>query len=275
MRKIVCAFLAAMLILSGCGKKAETENPYRLKTQILENYRDGGVRLVRSENTYGENNRVTEQQTFYDEQWHSTFQYNWDDYGNLIRLHQTYADGTESLREETLTLDDQHRVIRSETEWDNGQHMLAEYSYNIDGQITKEYISRPGFLNGEDWNSYVDKTYDRSGNLIREDSRWGPGDNSSYTLYTYKKDRLLLEEYFVGQELDSYIEYTYDDTGLVQTAISRKADGTLNSKHITTFDEYGNKLEVVAYAYGSELARYGETDEEPDSRTTNVYELKD
>lgn len=274
MRKILWMLLAALLLLSGCGKKEALENPYRLKTQILESYRDGGVRLVRSENTYDENNCVTEQQTFHDEQWHSTFEYTWDDYGNIISLHQTYANGTESLREETLTLDDQHRVIHSETDWEDGRHMIAEYSYNADGQTTREYIHRPGFLDGEDWNSYVDRTYDRHGNLIREDCRWEPGNNSSYTLYSYEKDRLLREEYIVGEELESYTEYTYEENGLIQTAIAYKADGTLHDKHVSTFDEYGNTLEVVAFAYASEQARFGKTDEEPDSRTTYVYELK-
>lgn len=115
---------------------------------------------------------------------------------------------------------------------------------------------------------------DRHGNLIREDCRWEPGNNSSYTLYSYEKDRLLREEYFVGEELESYTEYTYDENGLIQTAIAYKADGTLHDKHVSTFDEYGNTLEVVAFAYASEQARFGKTDEEPDSRTTDVYELK-
>ena len=121
--------------------------------------------------------------------------------------------------------------------------------------------------------SFVDSTYDRKGNLIREDIRWEPNNSKEYTLYTYEKGRLLRTETYRNEELDSYTEYTYDETGLIQTAIACKADGTQRSKHITTFDEYGNELEVVAYAYSFDLSRSGEINEEPDSRTTNVYEL--
>ena len=152
----------------------------------------------------------------------------------------------------------------------------SEYGYNKDGLEIKLYINRIGALNGEDLKSYVDSTYNRKGNLIRQDIRWEPSENeSSHTLYHYAKDRLLRTETYNGETLDYYTDYTYDETGLIQTAIAYKADGTLQSKHVTTFDEYGNPLEVVAYTYASELMRFGASDEEPDKRTTYVYELKE
>ena len=123
--------------------------------------------------------------------------------------------------------------------------------------------------------SFVDRTYDSRGRLVREDTRWEPDNNSSgYTLYTYQKDRLVRTETYVADRLDSYTEYTYDETGLIRTAISYDADGIKESKRITTSDEYGNELESVAYAYASERTRYGEADENPDSRTTYIYEPK-
>lgn len=215
-------------------------------------------------------------QTYHDEEWYLTVTYTRDEYGNIIRDETNYADGTRTVIEKALTLDDRHRVIRSEGISDDGRQTLSEYSYNKQGQTTKHYIYRYGIWEGKDINSFTDNTYDRNGNLIRVDVRWEPDNgNNGYALCTYQNDRLVREETYIGEEPDSYTDYTYDETGLIQTAIACKADGTPETKHLTTFDEYGNKLEVVAYAYASELARYGETDEEPDSRTTYIYELKE
>ena len=275
MQKMICIFLSTLLMLTGCEKTEAPENPYRIKQQTLQTYQDTGVQLVRSDYSYDENSRLAEIRTYYDDAWQSTRQYTYDTYGNNTFTREAYADGTENLIRKTLTLDERNRVVLCESTFDNGRKTRTEYSYNSDGQVTKHYIYRYEIMEGTDINSFTDSTYDRKGRLIREDVRWEPNSNNNgYTLYTYEHDRLVRTETYMGKELDSYTEYTYDETGLIQTAIACKADGTLQSKHITTFDEYGNKLEVEAYAYASELARYGETDEDPDSRTINVYELK-
>lgn len=272
----ICFLLALFSLLCGCGKDEKPENPYRMKQQTVERYWEEDVQLTRSDYTYDENNQVIEVQTYIDEEWHSTRQNTYDAYGNIIRTRDTYADGTDNINEKTLTLDDQHRVIRSESTSADGRQTLSEYSYNKDGQLTKHYIYRYEIMEGVDINSFTDRTYDRKGNLVREDVRWEPNDhNDGYTLYTYKNDRLVRDETYLGEELDSYTEYTYDETGQIQTAITYEADGSLHTKHITTFDEYGNKLEVIAYAYYHDLMVTGETDEKPDSRTTYVYELKE
>ena len=115
----------------------------------------------------------------------------------------------------------------------------------------------------------------RKGNLIREETRWEHDSISNeYTQYTYRKDRLVKTENYVDDVLRYDTQYTYDDTGLIQTSLSKQSDGTPERKYITSFDEYGNELEKVAYAYASELARFGMTDEDPDSKTINIYELK-
>jgi len=273
MRKMICILLATfLLVLCGCGKKQAPENPYRIKQQILERYLENGTLITRTEHIYDENGRLTQCHTYKDDVLWYTTQYSWDEYGNRIGTETNYADGTKT-KEHAFTLDDQNRMIYSESFQNDQLYATTEFGYNEDGLVTKLYINRIGGLNGEDWKSFVDSTYDRKGNLIREDIRWEPNNSKEYTLYTYEKGRLLRTETYRNEELDSYTEYTYDETGLIQTAIACEADGTLRSKHITTFDEYGNELEVVAYAYSFKLSRYGETNEEPDSRTTNVYEL--
>ncbi len=276
MRKMVCVLLAAVLLLSGCGKQEEPENPYRLKKTTIEYYyRDRDTTVWEFENTYDENGRLVENQEYEDGVADTKSIYEHDEYGNIIRTTHIHTDGTRDVSEDKLTLDEEHRVVYSESIWNGEHHATTEYGYSKDGQITRLYINRIGGLGDEDWKSFVDRTYDRKGRLVREDTRWEPDNNSSsYTLYTYKQDRLVQTETYQNGALDSYTDYTYDETGLIRTDIAYDADGLQESKRITTFDEYGNELESVAYAYASERLRYGETDEEPDRRTTYEYELK-
>ena len=275
MRKKLLLLLAVLMLLPGC-EKPKPENPYRLKTTTIEYYdRDQGTTLWEFENTYDENGWLVEKQEYQNSVADTKIVYDNDAYGNILRTTHIHTDGTQDVAEDKLTLDDQHRIIYSESTWNGAPQATIETAYNVDGQVTKLYINRIGAMNGEDIKSFVDRTYDRKGNLVREDTRWEPNDSSSgYTLYTYKKDRLVKTESYVADRLDSYTEYTYDETGLIRTAISYDADGIKESKRITTYDAYGNELESVAYAYASERTRYGEADENPDSRTTYVYELK-
>lgn len=275
MRKLLSICLVGLLLLTGCKKAEIPENPYRLKTQILESYRQEGVQIVRSEYSYDENGWLTEIQTYFDDTLHLTRQYTRDDFGNAIRTQTDYADGTQIILEETLTLDDQNRVIYDESYFDGALSSTTEYEYNDAGLMTKLNINRIGIFEGQDVKSCVDMTYDRKGNLIREETRWEhPSISSEYTQYTYQKNRLVKTENYVDEVLRYATQYTYDDTGLIQTSLSKQSDGTPERKYITTFDEYGNELEKVAYAYASELARFGMTDEDPDSKTVNIYELK-
>lgn len=275
MKKRLLVLLALLMLLPGCGKP-EPENPYRLKTTTIEYYdREQETTVWEFENTYDENNRLVEKQEYQNSVADTRIVYDHDAYGNILRTTHIYPDGTQDVAEDKLTLDDQHRIIYSESTWNGEPQAITEFTYNKDGQVTKLYINRIRALNGQDMKSFVDRTYDRKGRLIREDTRWEPDNNSSgYTLYTYEKGRLVRAEAYVADRLDSYTEYTYDETGLIRTAINYEADGIKESKRITTYDEYGNELESVAYAYASERIRYGEADENPDSRTTYVYELK-
>jgi len=274
--KRIFLFLASALLLCGCGKADEPENPYRLKTTIHETLGTDETSPWRFEYSYNTNGWVAEIREYENDIPDVKTVYEHDAYGNIIRTTSIHPDGTQNVGEDKLTLDDQHRVIYIESTWNGEPMATSEYGYNKDGLEIKLYINRIGALNGEDLKSYVDSTYNRKGNLIRQDIRWEPSENeSSHTLYHYAKDRLLRTETYNGETLDYYTDYTYDETGLIQTAIAYKADGTLQSKHVTTFDEYGNQLEVVAYTYASELMRFGASDEEPDKRTTYVYELKE
>jgi len=272
----IALLLVTACLLCGCGKAEQPENPYRLKKTTVEYYyRDKETFTWEFVDTYDENGWLVENQEFENGIADTKTLYEHDAYGNIIRTTSIQPDGSRDVSEEKLTLDEQHRVVYSASTWNGEPSATTETGYNKDGQITKLYINRIGALHEEDWKSFVDRTYDRKGRLTREDTRWEPhDDNTSYTLYHYEQDRLLRTETYKMEELDTYTDYTYDETGLVQTAVSFDANGVKESKQITTFDEYGNELEVISYFYASERMRYGETDEEPDRRTTYVYELK-
>ena len=273
MRKMALILLA-LLMLSGCGKTENPENPYRIKTQILESYQEEDTQTITTEYRYNEQGYLTQLQTFNGSALWYTRQFSLDAQGNSLGSEVQYADGTRT-GEKGITFDDQGRMLTSESYQNDQVTATTEYGYSKAGQVIKLYINRIDALGADDLKSYVDSTYDQKGNLLRQDIRWEPTGQKEYTLYFYEKGRLLKTESYAEEALNYYSEYTYDETGLVQTAIERSADGTLQSKHITTFDEFGNPLEIIAYAYGSELARFGRIDEEPDSRTVNIYEPKE
>ena len=250
------------MLLCGCGKAEEPENPYRIKTQIHETYHTDRTKTVRTEYHYDENGWLSELQAFDGDDWWYTTKFILDEKGNNHGSERNAADGTQT-EEKGLTFDDQGRMLTSESSINGEVTATTEYGYGKDGQITKLYINRIGSLHEEDWKSFVDRTYDRKGRLIREDTRWEPhDDNTSYTLYHYEQDRLLRTETYKEETFDSYTDYTYDETGLIQTAISYEADGTLQSKRVTTFDEYGNQILQERYQDG-----------EVYWRTENIYEL--
>ncbi|MBP3684381.1 MAG: hypothetical protein J6J12_05395 [Oscillospiraceae bacterium] len=273
MKKLLALILTMICVVSlmGCGKTETLENPYRLKTQILERYHNGETQTTRTEYIYDENGWLIETQTFDGEEWWYTTRFIRDEKGNSQGSETSYADGTQ-MKEVALTLDKQGRMLTSESYLNGKLEKTTEYGYNDDGQITKRYTTTIDTLGGEDRVSCIDSTFDQQGNLVREDVRWEPGNETGYNLYLYENGKLIREESYSGEKLDVYKEYTFDDTGLVQTALTKKGETFIQSKHVTTFDEYGNPLEVLAFAYGSEFARLGKTEEEPDSRTTNIYE---
>ena len=264
--------LLSVLSLAGCANSPKVENPYRIKTQIHETYHLDRTQTIRTEYIYDENGWLVETQTFKDnDEWWYTTKFILDENGNNHGSETVAADGTQSV-ERMLTLDDQGRMLTSESHQNGEVTATTEYGYNEAGQVTKLYINRLNALGGNDLKSFVDSTYDSNGNLSRQDIRWEPSNNQEHTLYTYKNDKIQRTETFAGDNLNCYSEYTYDETGLVQTAIERSVDETLQSKHITTYDEYGNPLEVLAFAYVSEQARLGKAEDEPNTRTTNIYE---
>ena len=272
MKKMIALVMAIACVLSiaGCAKTEKVKNPYRIKTQIHETYRSDDTQTIRTEYIYDENGWLVETQTYNNEEWWNTTKFILDENGNSHGSEQVAANG-DTITEVMLTVDEQGRMLTSETYVNGELQETTEYGYNDDGQLSKQYSTAIG-LGGENRILYIDNTYDRDGNLIREDIRYEPKNETSYNLYIYEKGQLIREESYVGDRLDVYKDYTFDESGLIQTAIAKKEENSIHTKHITTFDEYGNPLEVLAFAYGSEFARLGKAEDEPNTRTTNIYE---
>ena len=252
------ALLLICVLFAGCGKTDKVENPYRIKTQIWESYRQDRTQTIRTEYIYDENGLLVETQTYNDEGWWYTTKFILDKNGNNHGSEKVGADGT-IMTEVMLTTDVQGRMLTSESYINDELEKTTEYGYNKDGQITKRYTTTIDMFGGENRISYIDSTYDKQGNLIREDILYMPQNESEYNLYIYENGQLVREENYVGDRLNLYKEYTFDDTGLIQTALTKKGKTYIQTKHITTFDEFGNPLEVLAFAYGSEFARFANT----------------
>ena len=270
-KRIMIALLLICVLFAGCGKSGKVENPYRIKTQIWESYQQNKTQTVRTEYIYDENGWLVETQTYDDEGWWYTTKFILDENGNSHGSEKVAADGT-IMTEVMLTTDEQGRMLTSESYINDELEKTTEYGYHKDGQIIKRYTTTIDMFGGENRTSYIDSTYDKHGNLIREDILYMPQNESEYNLYIYENDQLVREENYVGDRLNLYKEYTFDDTGLIQTALTKKGKTYIQTKHITTYDEFGNPLEVLAFAYGSEFARLGKDEDDPDSRTTNIYE---
>ena len=66
------------------------------------------------------------------------------------------------------------------------------------------------------------------------------------------------------------MDYTYDESGLVETAMEYNKNGTLQSKTITTYDEYKNILRQEYYSHTGKIP--GSGDDTPDRIHTCTYE---
>lgn len=242
MKKLIIGVLTALLLLSGCAKTEEPENPYRLKSYTSETITDGIVtHSIRCDYFYDESGQLSRWDSYWMDKLHRTNSVEWDEYGNIVRSTIINPDGSQTVEEHILTLDEQHRILRDEVFVDLVCTRIQEYAYDDAGNHTMLNIIRsPG--NEDSITSWTDMTYDEKGNLLREDVRWSFS-SSSHTEYTYKSGKLdKSSSYDEHNRLTSYTQYSYDETGLIVTLTTCAADGTLEETVVNTYDEYGNLL---------------------------------
>ena len=243
MKRLSVLILAALLLLSGCGKTEEPENPYRLKSYTSETTIAGIPQSsIRCDYFYDENGRICRLDSYWKGEPHRSEYPEYDEYGNILRNTVENPDGTQTVEEHMLTLDEAHRILRDEVYSGGTCQSIWEYAYDKDGNQTMQRIIRhPGSEEGPN-TSQVNSTYDRDGNLLREEVQWN-SDLPTCTEYSYLDGRLdRVSDYDEHGRLTGYTQYSYDETGLVVTMTTYSAGGDLEETVVNTYDEYGNLL---------------------------------
>lgn len=284
MKKLFALLLCAVLILCLCAcssKPEEQANPYR-PVSYRNEYFENGVLTSQdlTEYRYDEQGFQIEAVYYEDGMQKRTNLYENDAYGNVLKV-TSITDTSANLYENKLTLDDQNRVLRQEEYVDGVLSSTMEYSYDNQGNIASEIytIMEDGTVTHV---RHREMTYDRKGNLLREictlndgsyiqydhkdgrrvkSTRFEPnGEISQYWEYTYNDAGHPIKEASYTCEtngdtrtsrLSTYNLYTYDDTGLVVTKTAHTVEERPFLPYtVTTYDEYGNQLQLEKYQDG-------------------------
>ena len=189
---------------------------------------DGATAEIEYRHTYDENGNVILTQQYAEGILATTTEYTYDPDGN--RLSQTQknpSNGTTS----TITFDSDGNILRSET-------------------VSEARGVRPAS------HSWVEYTYDGSGNQIKAENYYNNGDGCVTTITEYdsqgRKVKSTATDSFRGTpNLDETREYTWE--GNTETEKVYSGDGTLQLTGTKTYDEYGNLLvsESVSALTGS------------------------
>ncbi len=157
----------------------------------------------------------------------NTFEYTYDDHGNLTKEIRKYADG-EVDTEEFVYNDKNQRVKAVYT--DEYGVKYAEYIYDERGDVvTYFYTDETGYKTETNY-SYV---YDSNGNLLEKATQNGHTEN-----YTYDENGNVLTKAYDGETAE---EYTYDSDGNMTKYVRIYSDGS-RYEYEYTYDEKGNKI---------------------------------
>lgn len=247
MKKQFALILSAVLCLSflGCSQKAdEPKNPYRLKSYTSESSIAGNPQSsIRCDYFYDESGRICQWDSYWNGELHRSEYPEYDEYGNIIQSTIENPDGTQTVEEHTLTLDDTHRILRDEVYVDGFCQEVSDYTYDKHGNRTMHILVRYSETDEDpSITCRIDMTYDEDSNLLREEVQWN-SKLPTYTEYSYLNSKLdKVSSYNEHDWLTSYTQYSYDETGLIVTMTTYSSDDTLSETVVNTYDEYGNLL---------------------------------
>lgn len=261
---LAIAIILCLSLGTGCSSQEVKKNPYRIASVRTELYRNGSVSSVYTSDYTYDSFGLSQILSYEDGVLTVSSYYTCDENGLILASKAVRADGSESSIAYNMTLDQAGRPVYREEYRDGQLEAVWEYSYDEDGHVTTEKSTR--YENGQQSGTvHVLSDYDRRGNIVRKMTRPSHGSGTD-VLYLYSSGRLTREEtYTESGDLHSYIAYTYDETGLVVTRSYCDSDDTLLNRTVTTYDEYGNTLSVVAYM--------GD-DGQPERTVTYTYERK-
>jgi len=277
MRKPVLLMVVLLILLTGCFTKEEAV-PTFIMTENNQEFLEDGV-IIGTDNhtyTYNEDGLVIYSERHQDGSLFSTTTWEYDDFGNPIKITTEANDFVEIL-EYKNTLDKDGRILRQET-YSNGDLLsLDEYFYDGSGnELTHEYNFFSENEEVSDWRMYT-KSYNWKGELTQQTLHWNF--NDEYIIWDYENELCVRQtsyengtekiiEYWINtydekgnqiqesrydaeNNLEFRTEYTWDDTGKVQTKMNYDADGTpRNHFDVFTYDEYGNQIMQERYQDG-------------------------
>lgn len=268
MHKKFCICLAALLMLSSCGQKAE--EPRFVNTAMHQEFLEKGT-VTGTYDYYSpvdDQGLVTGVETYTDGvlQFRSSFEY--DKFGNTIRVTEE-QDGIVKTAEYKNTLDEKGRVLRQEIWMDDTMTSFEEFTYDRNGNETSHHQN---YWNEAEevfnWRIYT-MAYDWKGNLKQKELNWDFNDEytvweyenghcirqtsyqketgqiTQYWEYTYdEKDRCILEtRYGKNGVQEAYREYVYNDDARTMISAPYHNNGILHETYdVYHYDDYGNEI---------------------------------
>lgn len=267
--KRIMLYLLLALFLFGCGSSAtKPENPFRIVQAHTVWFDSNEISEIHY--NYDERGLLAIEEFITDGKTDCTCSYEYDEWGNVILEKWDYDDGSSSVAEHSLTLDDNFQIVYRQTNENGEIKVQEEIEYDRHGNQTaiigKTYI-------GKDF-KIIERTMrcDAMGNLVERVVQWHNDPSMGGTnTYQYDNGILIREEFYTTAGwMKSYIVYSYDQSGLIQTAMEYNKNDSLQSKTIITYDEYGNILREEYYSHTGKLP--GSGDEIADRITTCTYE---
>lgn len=267
--KRIMLYLLLALFLFGCGSSSKKpENPFRIaqsRTVMVDLNEISEIIYF-----YDEHGLLEKEKCISDGKLNCICSYEYDEWGNVILEKWDYDDGSSSVAEHILTFDENNRIVYRDTKENGELKASEEIEYDRHGNqtsaIEKIHI-------GKDFKICDRKMrYDAAGNIVERIVQWSNDPSlGGTTTFQYDKDQLVREEFYTTAGwMKSYVVYSYDQSGLIQTAMEYNKNDSLQSKTITTYDEYGNILKQEYYSHTGKLP--GSGDEIADRVTTCTYE---
>lgn len=189
---------------------------------------------------YDEEGRCTSEKTLNSSGSISSFEYQYDEAGNLLKEIENMSDGrvfiTEfiygnygCIKEEHSSLHQDYKYT-TEYEYDDGGRCIKEITTDSDGDVDT-----------------VDYHYDSAGNLLKAyySRSWG-GD--AFIEYFYDSESMCVEErHWFAQDETPYetVEYVRNGTGEWTVRVSKDRGGNVEKTMQNFYDDYGNRYKYT------------------------------
>jgi hypothetical protein len=184
-------------------------------------------------------------------------EYIFDDQGRLLEEH-IYFDGRELAEKHLFEYNENGKIGRKFTEYQDGSRDTTEYTYNNDGLlILKQQFDEEGEEEGREEYEYADKL------VVLERITDSFGNTSRETINRYDSEGRLIETIFNSPEETECIRtvHEYDEKGNRDCIEKYQKDGNIISRDSYTFDDKGNAVEMLeetAYATNKTILTYDE-----------------